>query len=450
MDAHTTVYIHTLGCARNEVDSEEMAARFIHDGFQLVESETEAEVIVVNTCGFIEPAKNESIAEILSAAQVKNSSAKVIAAGCLAQRYGDQLARALPEADGVVGFDDLDQMATRIRGLLAGHPIIAHQPHDRRLLPVVSDQPHSSGPQQWQPTKRVRLSDSPIAPLKIATGCDRKCAFCSIPSFRGRFQSRPVMELRQEAEWLATQGVKELFLVSENTTSYGKDLPSHTLEGLLGELNKVDGIDRIRLSYLQPAEVRPSLIEAIASTDKVVNYFDLPFQHASGAILSRMRRFGDGDSYLELLTRIRRAMPQAGIRTNVIVGFPGETTADVEVLTSFLADGQFDAVGVFAYSDEEGTEAAGLDKHVDDDEIRARASTLAQFVDTLTSGRAEDRIGEQVRVLVESTQDNLSEGRAEQQGPEDGASYLTGDHQIGQIVEGIIADTDGVDWQIRV
>ena len=442
----TRLRIVGLGCARNEVDAEELAARFAAAGFELSD-DADAEVVVVNTCGFIEPAKAESIDEILSAAALKAQGAvkAVVATGCLAQRYGAELADSLPEADAVVGFDGYADIAATVRAVLAGARPAAHAPADRRLRLPVAPVARPAGP-GWLAGQRRRLSGSPMAPLKIASGCDRRCAFCAIPAIRGAFQSRPVADIVAEAAWLATQGVREVFLVSENTTSYGKDL-GVGLETLLGDLARVDGIEWIRLSYLQPAEVRPGLIEAIAATDKVVPYVDLSFQHASGPLLRRMQRFGDADGFLDLLDRVRRAMPTAGVRTNVILGFPGETEADVDQLREFLGEARLDAVGVFAYSDEEGTAAVHLDGHLPDDEIRARTADIAAYADVATALRAADRIGETVDVLVESAEEGL--GRAAQQGPEDGRTTLVGAMpRRGDIVRGRITATDGVDWVV--
>ena len=269
-----------------------------------------------------------------------------------------------------------------------------------------------------------------MAPLKLASGCDRRCTFCAIPSFRGSFVSRRPSDVLQEGQWLATQGVKELFLVSENSTSYGKDLGDlRLLETLLPELSGIDGIERVRVSYLQPAETRPGLIEAIASTPGVVPYFDLSFQHASASVLRRMRRFGDPDSFLGLLEQIRSLAPLAGVRSNVIVGFPGETEDDLQTLCDFLVEARMDVTGVFGYSDEDGTEAAGFadDVKLDEDEIRARTEHVTTLVEELNAQRAEERIGEQVVVLVESVDDDVVEGRAAHQGPEvDGTTMLTG------------------------
>ena len=454
-----TLSIVSLGCARNEVDSEELAAQFATAGFDLIDQPDQAEVVVVNTCGFIEAAKAESIDEILSAAggRADGSQPVVIAAGCLADRYGDQLASSLPEADAVIGFDGYPDIAATVRQVLAGvHPPAKPPVDRRRLLPMTPVARPGDGPATpaWIPSQRHRLAAGPMAPLKIASGCDRTCAFCAIPVFRGAFQSRPAGDILAEAAWLATQGVKEVFLVSENTTSYGKDLSRGALEALLGDLAGVAGIERIRLSYLQPAEVRQPLIDAIAATPKVVPYFDLPFQHASAPVLKRMRRYGDAQSFLDLLGRIRLAVPGAGIRSNVIVGFPGETPDDVDTLVQFLGEAGLDAVGVFPYSDEEGTRAAGLDGHLDEQEIRSRARDVSEFADTVTAMKAHDRIGDTVSVMIESTGNGVSAGRAGQQGPEDGITYVRGENVPvqrlcpGEIVTGEVVDSHGVDWYI--
>jgi MiaB/RimO family radical SAM methylthiotransferase len=284
-----------------------------------------------------------------------------------------------------------------------------------------------------------------MAPLKLASGCDRRCSFCAIPSFRGSFVSRRPSDVLGEARWLAEQGVKELFLVSENTTSYGKDLGDlRLLETLLPELAAVDGVERVRVSYLQPAETRPSLLDAIASTPGVAAYFDLSFQHASAPVLRRMRRFGDAGSFLDLVEQVRARAPLAGIRSNVIVGFPGETEEDVEVLCDFLTAARMDVVGVFGYSDEDGTEAATYDGKLDEDEVAARVDHVSRLVEELTAQRAEERAGEEVTVLVESLEGDDVVGRAEHQGPEvDGSTYLQCQGpEVGDLVRAVV--TEGV------
>jgi ribosomal protein S12 methylthiotransferase len=579
----TTVALVTLGCARNDVDSEELAGRLEAGGFRLVEDAAEADTVVVNTCGFVEAAKKDSVDTLLAAADYKESgrTQAVVAVGCLAERYGEQLAEALPETDAVLSFDDYADISDRLRSILSGTKHQPHVPRDRRkLLPLApADRATTAGvaipghgdhiPQQLKartspdslsdadpsigttpsapaagvdnspgggiagrtavggpsagPTPalngtaagaglastspsgngsssgdvamagthelkieapdllaapasgprvvRRRLDGGPMAPLKLASGCDRRCAFCAIPMFRGAFVSRRPTEVLGEAQWLADNGVRELFLVSENSTSYGKDLGDlRLLETLVGEIAAVPGVTRVRVSYLQPAEMRPSLIAAMTSTPGVVPYFDLSFQHASGPLLRRMRRFGDSERFLELIAQVRAAAPAAGIRSNVIVGFPGETEEDVDILCDFLSRAGLDAIGVFGYSDEDGTEAETYDGKLDEDTIAARLDRVTRLAEELTSGRAEARIGELVEVLVESidtfadqsdltaearTAEELAargrtaEGRAAHQGPEvDGSTAVTGLPQgvrVGDLVAAKVVGTDGVD-----
>jgi ribosomal protein S12 methylthiotransferase RimO len=448
MGGHSVAVV-TLGCARNEVDSEELAERLAGQGFQVVGEPAEAETVVVNTCGFVEQAKKDSIDALLAAADLKTAgrTRAVVAVGCLSERYGTVLAGELTEADAVLGFDDYPQIGQRLHDVLAGRGHVAHQPRDRRrLLPLApAERPRPAGD---PPFVRRRLGEGPVAPLKLASGCDRRCSFCAIPRFRGAFVSRRPGDVLAEASWLAEQGVRELFLVSENTTSYGKDLGDlRLLEQLLPRLAAVDGIGRVRLSYLQPAELRPSLVEAITTVPEVTPYFDLSFQHASPGVLRRMRRFGSAELFLDLVSTIRERCPQAGIRSNVIVGFPGEAEADLAILESFLSEARLDVVGVFGYSDEDGTEAAGFADHLSADEIADRVERVSALVDELVAQRAEDRVGERVDVLVESTVDDIAAGRAAHQGPDvDGTTTLAGsDVRVGEIVAARVVGSVGAD-----
>jgi ribosomal protein S12 methylthiotransferase RimO len=449
------VSLVTLGCARNEVDSEELAGRLASSGWALTDGD-DAAVVVVNTCGFIDSAKKDSIDTLLAAA---DSGKKVVAVGCLAERYGDELAASLPEAAAVLGFDSYADVVARLDDVAAGRSVAAHRPRDRRaLLPVTPAHRPAAVAEvavpghAWLPTAspRVRLDDSPTAYLKLASGCDRRCTFCAIPSFRGSFVSRQPDELVAEAAWLASTGVRELVLVSENSTSYGKDLGDlRALEKLLVRLGEVEGVKRIRVSYLQPAELRPSLLEAIATTPAVAPYFDLSFQHASAAVLRRMKRFGSTESFLDILGRARALAPEAGARSNVIVGFPGESEGDLAELERFLAEARLDVIGVFGYSDEEGTEAAGFDGKLDADEIEGRVARVSALAEELMAQRAEDRIGTTVEVLVEQAGDECS-GRAAHQGPDvDGVTYLVGDGAAelprGSIVAALVIASEGVD-----
>ena len=301
---------------------------------------------------------------------------------------------------------------------------------------------------------RRRLDGSPVAPVKLASGCDRRCSFCAIPSFRGSFVSRPPQDIVAEVAWLVGEGVREAVLVSENSTSYGKDLGDlRLLESLLPTLAHQTGIARIRVAYLQPAEVRPDLLAAIARTPAVAPYYDLSFQHASPTVLRRMRRFGGRAEFLDLIAAIRALDPAAGIRSNVIVGFPGETEEEFADLVAFLEQARLDAVGVFGYSDEDGTEAATLPDKVDEDVIRARVEQVSALADEVMAQRAEDRIGEHVHVLVESIEYDSDEwllaiGRAGHQGPDDAGTVVrVGDAPVavGDIVEARVVDVEGVD-----
>ncbi len=474
-----SVSLVTLGCARNEVDSEELAARLAAAGWSLRDEGEEADVILVNTCGFIQAAKQESIDELLAAA---GTGAKVAAVGCMAERYGTELADELPEAQ-VLSFDDYGDIASRLDDVLAGRKRPAHVARDRRtLLPVspasrqaarettavpgtgsdaIPDLPDGLAP--WiggaspresavgpRITRRL-LTGGVTAPLKIASGCDRRCSFCAIPSFRGAFVSRRPPELLAEAGWLAAQGVRELVLVSENSTSYGKDLGSlRLLEELLPQLADTAGVDWVRVSYLQPAEVRPGLVAVMTSTPGVVPYFDLSFQHASGPVLRSMRRFGDRERFTELVERIRDKCPQAGIRSNFIVGFPGETPDDLRELEQFLSEARLDAIGIFGYSDEDGTEAATFSDKVDADEVDRRVSEFAQIAEEVMAQRAADRVGEVVQVLVEEALgEGEYEGRAAHQAPDvDGSvTLLVEDRQVavGDMVTARVTGSDGAD-----
>ena len=459
--APRTVNLVTLGCARNEVDSEELAARLTASGWELT-SDGDASVVLVNTCGFIQAAKQESIDELLAAAE---SGAKVAAVGCLAERYGADLAGELPEAQ-VLSFDDYGEIGTRLDDVLAGRRRPAHVARDRRTLlpitpadrqPAERPAPPEAPAAPWTGPGggvfRRRLSGGVVAPLKIASGCDRRCSFCAIPSFRGAFVSRRPPEILAEARWLAASNVRELVLVSENSTSYGKDLGNlRLLEEVLPDLAATEGIERVRISYLQPAELRPGLIEAIASTPGVAPYFDLSFQHASGRVLRAMRRFGDRERFIALLDQIRDRSPEAGVRSNFIVGFPGETAADLTELELFLNHAGLDAIGIFGYSDEDGTEAASLPGQLDQAEISRRVEEFAALADELMTQRAESRLGETLDVLIEEAADDGLPGRylgrAAHQAPEvDGVTTVVSRAPLaaGDMVRAVVTDSEGVD-----
>ncbi|MCD2197235.1 MiaB/RimO family radical SAM methylthiotransferase [Actinomycetospora endophytica] len=513
----------TLGCARNDVDSEELAGRLAAEGWDVAGGDDgSADVVLVNTCTFVEQAKKDSVDAVLAAG---GPDSKVVAVGCMAERYGAELAEALPEASAVLGFDHYGSISERLDDVMSGRPLASHQPADRRTLlplsPVKRPEAVREGSipgHEWLPEiPRRRLDDAPVAPLKLASGCDRRCAFCAIPSFRGAFVSRAPEDVVAEAAWLADHGVAEVTLVSENSTSYGKDIDARgaaggALERLLGSLAEVPGLRRVRVSYLQPAEVRPPLLAAIARTPGIADYFDLSFQHASGPLLRRMRRFGSRESFLSLCAEIRALAPEAGIRSNVIVGFPGETEEDLAELEAFLSEAELDAVGVFGYSDEDGTEAADLPDKVDPAEVAARVERITSLVEVVSADRAARRVGTEVEVLVERqelseeaeaefddppisetgdvdlaelglTEDDVPEmtdlpddeaegpvelvdsepgdlvwiGRAAHQGPDvDGECLLTGDDELlagltrGAVVRAVVTGSTGVDLVAEV
>ena len=485
-----TVSLVTLGCARNEVDSEELAARLDAAGWTLADGTADgaaADVVLVNTCGFIQAAKEESIDQLLGASA---AGAKVVAAGCLAERYGAGLAEALPEAQ-VLSFDDYDEIAARLDAVVAGERWAAHAPRDRRrLLPISpagrpaagSHLPgHGTVAAGTDPAGKLRRGRAWRGRIRRYRTCRRvslrrpgrgSCGAGSMGAWSPRSRSPPGAtaaaasalsppsaarsspgrraDLVAEAGWLAGHGVRELLLVSENSTSYGKDLGDlRLLETLLPELAAVPGIERVRVSYLQPAEVRPGLVEVMTSTPGVAPYFDLSFQHASGSVLRRMRRFGDRERFCALLDQIRAAAPGAGVRSNFIVGFPGETPADVEELQRFLSEARLDAIGIFGYSDEDGTEAASLPGQVAADEVARRVEDLADLAEDLMSQRAAERIGEDLEVLIqEQLPGGDYSGLAAHQAPEvDGSTtVLSADPLvIGDLVAATVTGSEGVD-----
>jgi tRNA A37 methylthiotransferase MiaB len=484
------------------VDSEELAGRLAAQGWELVAEAADADAVLVNTCGFVDAAKKDSIDALLAADDLRAGDGDpagagpraVVAVGCLAERYGNELAASLPEADAVLGFDAYPSIGEHLDAVLGGATVPAHTPRDRRtLLPItpvergasanvavhVPGHAGAGAPSAGRPPSgapgggaagapgRRRLTTGPVAALKISSGCDRRCAFCAIPSFRGSHVSRPIDDILAEAQWLAGEGARELVLVSENSTSYGKDLGDlRALEKLLPQLAAVAGIVRVRTVYLQPAELRPSLLEVLLTTPGLAPYLDLSFQHASPAVLRRMRRFGGSEHFLDLLDRGRRLLPGLGARSNVIVGFPGETEADVDILAEFLEAAELDAVGVFGYSDEEGTEAVSLPGKIAEEEIERRRVQITDLVEQLTAARAQERVGSRVQVLVEEVADGIAAGCAGHQQPDADGSCMVRlpgftavggppgaglpgvglpGVEVGDLIEARVVATEGVD-----
>src|SRR6202521_1672298 len=421
----------SLGCPKNLVDSEVMLGLARDAGHELTQDAAAAEVLVVNTCAFIDSAKQESVDAILEMAQRKKDGAcrRLIVTGCLAERYRDELRAEIPEIDAVLGTGDVPLIVEAI----AGAPRSGAAPLTFfRAGPPGPPPPPAALPTYIHDAETPRVSATPrhYAYLKVAEGCDYTCAFCIIPTLRGRYRSRPADSIVREARNLAARGVKEVLLISQDTTFYGIDRHERgALARLLVALNGIDGLEWIRLLYLYPTTIDDDTLAAMAACEKVCKYIDLPLQHASNPVLQRMKRPGTRQRYDRLLEHIRERVPEVALRTTFIVGFPGETEADVNELCGFVGDHGFDHVGVFTYSHEEGTSAYGLDDDVSARRKAARRAQVMTLQKRIVRRRNRGRIGERVRVVVDgpATDDRLVlKGRLSTQAPEiDAAVYLT-------------------------
>ena len=434
----------SLGCPKNLVDSEVMLGMAEKEGHEITADASQADVLVVNTCAFIDRAKQESIDTILEMAELKKQAAgrKLIVTGCLAERYRDELKKEIPEIDAVYGTGEVPDF---VRGLGPGvKPLTLH-----RKTPVFGvDLPTYIYDAN---TPRKRVTPGHYAYVKIAEGCDYKCAFCIIPKMRGHYRSRPIDSIVQEARQLASQGVKELLLISQDSTFYGIDRGERgALPGLLRELNGVDGIEWIRLLYLYPTTITSEVIDAIADLDKVVKYIDLPLQHASDAVLKRMKRPGTRKSYVRLLENIRARIPNVALRTTFIVGFPGETAEDFAELESFVEEIGFDHVGVFTYSHEEGTSAHELEDDVPAATKKKRQERLMARQRDRVAARQEMRRGERTRLVIDgpsAEHELVVQGRLAGQAPEiDPVVYLT-DCDPSTLPQGAFIDVEIVGSQ---
>ena len=434
----------SLGCPKNLVDSEVMLGLAQQGGHELTQDAGDADVLIVNTCAFIDSAKQESIDTILEMARHKTEGRcqRLIVTGCMAERYRDELKKEIPEIDAVLGTGQVPEIVGAIEERGAGcdvrntgtvAPLVFHRPAAHSTSDVAPRTAHSAPlPTYIYDAETPRLLATPkhYAYVKIAEGCDYKCAFCIIPTLRGEYRSRPEDSIVREARALAARGVKELLLISQDTTFYGIDRHERGALGrLLRELNQVDGLEWIRLLYLYPTTIDEDTLAAMAECDKVCNYIDLPLQHASNAVLKRMKRPGTRQSYDTLLSRIRGRVPGVSFRTTFIVGFPGETEADVEELCGFISDHAFDHVGVFTYSHEEGTSAYQLDDDVAARTKAARRSRVMGLQKKLVQKRQRARVGERVRVMVDGPSpdhDLVVKGRLATQAPDiDASVFLT-------------------------
>ncbi len=404
-----SVWLTTLGCAKNQVDSEKIEGLLVEAGYRRAASASEADVVMVNTCAFIEAARRESIDVVLELAESKRSGTSIVVVGCMAQRYETELADALPEVDAVVGMDRYGELVGRLDELTEWQPI--------RLV---------SSPMDILYEVRRPAPSTPFAYVKVAEGCDKPCTFCAIPQFRGAQRSRPPVNIRTEIESLVGHGVGEIVLVAQDLAAYGRDIgaPGGIVE-LLRFVGDIDGLRRLRLLYLYPREITDSLIREMASNPIVAAYFDLSLQHASGRLLRAMRRPGDGRRHLELIDRIRQASPDAALRSSFIVGFPGETEDDADELAGFLEEARLDWGGFFPYSPEEGTAALSLPGRVDPDVALERLRRLQETQDRLTAERNSEQIGSRLAVVVDTVEDGSAVARSHREAPEiDGVILL--------------------------
>lgn len=415
----TTIGFVNLGCSKNQVDSEIMLGSLVTEGFQLTGDPKQADVVIVNTCGFIEEAKEESINTILEHGQLKKAGTcrVLIAAGCLAQRYQGDLLKELPELDAVVGTGEFGKIAEICRDLLA--------PKKRHRRLWISQPPYLYD----ELAPRLRLGKQHSAYVKIAEGCNRNCTFCAIPLMRGKQRSRPVESIVAEARQLAAEGVKEINLISQDTINYGVDLGlRHGLVQLLRELVKVETLRWIRPFYLYPQQVTDDLLDLYAGEEKITKYIDMPLQHINDRMLKRMHRLGDRAAIESLVDRIRTRIPMVTFRTAFIVGFPGETDAAYTELRDYVERAEFDRVAVFRYSDEEGTGAVGLDEKVERDVMDERRNEILSFQESISATKGRAKVGTTIDVLIDGRSEeteHVLEGRHEGLAPEiDGVVYI--------------------------
>jgi ribosomal protein S12 methylthiotransferase len=415
----TTVGFVNLGCSKNQVDSEIMLGTLARNGFQLTDDPKKAEVVIINTCGFIEEAKQESICSIIEHGKLKKSGAcrVLIAAGCLAQRYQRELIKELPELDGVVGTGEFGKIAEICGSLLA--------PKKRQQRLWISEPPYLYDAE----TPRLRLGKAHSAYVKIAEGCNRNCAFCAIPIMRGKQRSRPVESIVAEAKRLAYEGVKEINLISQDTINYGVDLGlRHGLVTLLRELVKLKDLRWIRPFYLYPQQVTDELLDLYAGEEKITKYIDMPLQHIDDGVLKRMHRLGDRRAITSLVERIRAHIPGVTFRTAFIVGFPGETEQAFEQLKAYVQEAEFDRIAVFLYSDEEDTPAISLDDKVDRSVMEERRNEILGVQEGIATAKGRALVGSVMEVLIEGESEEtelLLEGRHEGLAPEiDGVVYI--------------------------
>ena len=425
----------SLGCPKNQVDGEALLAKLAAAGYQIVNEIENSDVMIVNTCGFIEDAKREAIDTILEVAQYKEAGviSALVVTGCLAERYQDEILKEMPEVDAVIGIGANADIVKVCDKALCG---IQTSNYPNKCYLPIDDERLLSTPSHW-------------AYLKIAEGCDNRCSYCAIPGIRGKFRSRKIESVVDEAKILVNRGVKEIILVAQDTTKYGQDLyGEYSLDKLLKELVKIDGLEWIRLFYCYPQRITDSLIEVIANEEKVCNYIDIPLQHSDTTVLKNMNRVGDGNDYRVLLDKMRKVIPDLALRTTFMVGFPGETDEQFENICDFVKDMKFDKMGCFTFSPEEDTPAFDMDNQIDEDVKKRRQEVLMNAQYSITEASNKSRVGNVYKVIIDSFADGKYTGRSYMDSPEiDSGIIFTSNKKlnIGDFVNVKITDFDGYD-----
>lgn len=425
----------SLGCPKNQVDGEALLAKLKKAGYEIVNNIEDSDVMIINTCGFIEQAKKEAIDTILEVAEYKNAGliSAIVVTGCLAERYQDEIIKEMPEVDAVLGIGANGDIVKACDKALCG---IVTTSFPNKCYLSINDERIISTPSHW-------------AYLKIAEGCDNRCSYCAIPGIRGGFRSRTIESCVDEAKALAESGVKELILIAQDTTKYGQDLyGKYSLDILLKELVKIDGIEWIRLFYCYPQRITDSLINVIANEEKVCNYIDIPLQHSDKTVLKNMNRVGDGDDYRALISKMRKALPDLALRTTFMVGFPGETDEQFENLCKFTEDVKFDKMGCFTFSPEEDTPAYDMQNQIDDDVKVRRQEVLMNKQYSITEELNKQRIGKIYKVIIDTFDGEKYVGRSYMDSPEiDSGIIFTCDNNlnIGDFINVEITDYNGYD-----
>lgn len=431
-----TVWLTTLGCSKNQVDSDKIQSLLGTSGYVDAATPESADVVMVNTCGFIEDARRESVETILDLASAKRDDARLVVIGCMAQRYESELIAALPEADAVIGLERYGELVGELDTMTGWQPIEIGgvKRANMDILEVVN-----------RPTP-----STPFAYVKVAEGCNKTCSFCAIPLIRGKQRSRAGAGIVAEIEGLVAGGVQEVVLVAQDLAAYGRDNGAGSIEALVQQAADVDGLNRLRLYYLYPREIRPGLIDVMADHPTIADYFDLSLQHASPTLLRSMRRPGSGDKHLDLIGRIRSQVPKAATRSSFIVGFPGETDDDFGMLVDFLTEARLDWAGFFPYSAEEGTTAMDLPDHLPHDVITERLRYVQQIQDDITAEMNASVVGSTLEVLIDQVEDGRAVGRSYREAPEIDGMILLDKGAPGEWVTATITGAYGSDLSAEV